>query len=323
MKYQILLYYKYVEIEDPEAFRDEQKQLCQELELKGRILVAKEGINGTVEGTEENTEKYVRVMQADERFTDMHFKRSVGTWDGSAFPKLSVKARDEIVSTYLPKAGQDVNPNEVTGKYLTADELQSWYENGEEFYVVDMRNDYEHKAGYFENTIFAPFENFRDLPKVLDQISHLKDKRVITVCTGGIRCEKASGFLVENGFTDVYQLHGGMHTYMERYPNQHFLGKLFVFDGRMVMGFNTDSPEHVVVGRCDICSQPSEHYINCSYVPCHRLTIACKDCLVKIGGVYCSEKCKVRHEAELAAKQQPLEVKNRQSEIRQQAALSL
>lgn len=299
MKYEILLYYKYVQIDNPEDYKEEHKKLCEELGLKGRILIAEEGINGTLEGTAENTEKYVKHMQADPRFADMHFKRSVGTWDGSAFPRLSVKARTEIVATHLPKLGQDVDPNEVTGNYLSAEELQRWYEEGEEFYVVDMRNDYEHKAGYFENTIFAPFSNFRDLPKVLEQISHLKNKKVLTVCTGGIRCEKASGFLVENGFTDVYQLHGGMHTYMEKYPNQHFLGKLFVFDGRMVMGFNTESPEHVVVGRCDICKEESENYINCSYLPCHRLTIACKKCIADLGGVYCSEECK-----HLDAKQQ-------------------
>jgi UPF0176 protein len=286
MSYQVLLYYKYTEIENPVEYMAQQRELCERLGFKGRVLIAKEGINGTLEGTVEATEEYIKYMHADPRFADMQFKRSAGT--GEAFPKLKVKVREEIVSTHLGKKEQDIDPRITTGKYLSPDELHAWFESDKEFYIVDMRNDYEFKAGYFENSLFAPFANFRS---VLEQLKDMEDKTIVTVCTGGVRCEKASGFLVANGYNDVYQLHGGMHTYMEKYPNQHFLGKLFVFDGRMLVGFNTDSAQHVIVGRCDMCGKSNENYVNCSNLACHKLMIACEECLAALGGTFCSAEC--------------------------------
>lgn len=292
-EYQILLYYKYVNIENPEEVMAWHKEMCQELRLKGRIIIAHEGINGTCEGTKENTEEYIRRMQKDERFADIKFKRSFGT--GNAFPKLSIKVRPEIVSLKL--GDKDINPNEVTGKYLSVEELHSWFENNEEFYIVDMRNDYEHASGHFVNSIFPKITNFRDLPTVLKDLEHLKDKKVLTVCTGGVRCEKASGFLVANGFSDVYQLKDGIVSYMEAYPNQHFLGKLYVFDNRILMGFNTDAADHVIVGRCYKCDKPSENYSNCKYLPCHKQLICCEQCLeANNQEIFCSDECAEKFE---------------------------
>ncbi len=289
-KYQILLYYKYVTIPDAEALRLEQEALCKRLNLTGRIIVSKEGINGTVEGLVEDTNAYVEEMVKNPAFSDIHFKKSVGT--GEAFPRLSIKVRSEIVSAHLD--GDDLNPAEVTGKYLAAEELHEWFLSGKEFYIVDMRNDYEHKVGYFKGTIFAPFSNFRDLPKVLPALEHLKNKTILTVCTGGVRCEKASGFLVKHGFADVYQLFGGIVTYMEKYPNEDFKGKLYVFDNRVVMGFNTDDPKHEVVGACDKCGVKSDNYVDCNYLHCkgHRHFICCENCLEENGQAYCSDECK-------------------------------
>lgn len=286
MKYQILLYYKYVNIENPVHEMREQKRICERLGLKGRIIIAQEGINGTVEGATEKTEEYIKEMSKDKRFADVHWKRSEGT--GNAFPKLSVKVREEIVSMHLHE--NDLKPWKVTGKYLTPEELHSWFEKGEEFYIVDMRNDYEHKAGFFEGSILPPLTNYRDLPKILPKLMSLKDKKVLTVCTGGVRCEKASGFLISNGFSDVYQLQGGIVSYMEKYPNEHFKGKLYVFDQRILMGFNTDSKKHEIVGKCEKCFEKSENYINCDTVGCHRHFILCKNCIKKAGQV-CPEGC--------------------------------
>lgn len=277
MNYQILLYYLYVEIENPVHEMREQRRLCERLGLKGRIIIAKEGINGTVEGTKKGTEEYIKVMVSDPRFTNIDWKKSEGT--GDAFPKLSVKVRDEIVSLHLGE--NDFHPTKLTGKYLTAEELHEWFRTKKEFYIVDMRNDYEHKSGFFEGSILPPLENFRDLQKLLPKLEHLKDKTVLTVCTGGVRCEKASGFLVGNGFKDVYQLKNGIVTYMEKYPNENFKGKLYVFDGRVTMGFNTKDKLHEIVGRCENCDLPSENYINCSTLGCHRHFIMCQDCLKK------------------------------------------
>ncbi len=283
---QILLYYKYTNIADPERFATEQRMLCEDLHLKGRLIIAKEGLNGTVEGTLEETEKYAAALLADPRFADMNFKKSVGT--GDAFPRLSIKVRDEIVSLHLGE--KDFSPTRVTGKYISPEELHSWiHDSKKEFYIVDMRNDYEHKIGFFKNSILPPLKNFRDLPALLPTLEHLKDKTVVTVCTGGVRCEKASGFLVNNGFNDVYQLHNGIVSYMEKYPEEDFAGKLYVFDGRIAMGFNSPTVAHEIVGRCARCSAPSENYVNCKLKSCNAHFITCEACAVN--GVFCSDKC--------------------------------
>ncbi len=288
MGYKILLFYKYIHIEDPDAVAGGQRSLGERLDLKGRCIVAAEGINATFEGTTENIQEYIKELQKDERFLNIHFKLSEGT--GNAFPKLSVKVRKEIVSLHLGTC--DIDPNQVTGIHLKPEELHEWIKNKKEFYIVDMRNAYEHKVGHFEGSILPPIENFRDLPKVVEQIAHLKNKTVLTVCTGGVRCEKASGFLITQGFTDVYQLDGGIVSYMEKYPNEDFQGKLYVFDSRVTMGFYTDDANHKIVGKCDNCSDPTENYVNCDNPVCHRHFMNCEKCLKRNEGKsFCPGGC--------------------------------
>src|SRR3989344_2508926 len=288
MEYQIILFYKYVGISGPETVAQAQREICARLDLKGRCIVASEGINATFEGTVENIKEYVKELGEDERFKKIHFKYSRGT--GNAFPKLSIKVRKEIVSLHLGTC--DINPNEITGTHLKPEELHEWIKTGREFYIVDMRNAYEHKVGHFEGSILPPIENFRDLPKVVEQISHLKNKTVLTVCTGGVRCEKASGFLITQGFNDVYQLDGGIVSYMEKYPNEDFQGKLYVFDKRVTMGFYTDDPKHKIVGKCDECGEKSKNYVNCANPVCHRHFINCVNCLSKSNGkAFCRGGC--------------------------------
>ncbi|MCF7834411.1 MAG: rhodanese-related sulfurtransferase [Candidatus Pacebacteria bacterium] len=289
-KYEVLLYYKYVKIEDPASEKLKQKKLCEDLNLKGRIIVATEGINGTVEGLEENTQKYIDLINDDPKFKDIHWKRSTGT--GKAFPKLSVKERKEIVSLHLGETC-DIDPNEVTGIHLKPEELHSWLNiEKKEFYIIDMRNIYEHKVGYFENSVLPSLNNFRDLPNLVKELQHLKDKVVVTVCTGGVRCEKASGFLITQGFKNVYQLDGGIVSYMEKYPNENFKGKLYVFDNRITQGFYTDDPKHEIIGVCNACGEKSERYINCANNMCHRHFIACGNCEKTKGEkVLCPDGC--------------------------------
>lgn len=274
-KFQVLLYYKYLEILDPEKIREEQKKLCESLNLKGRIIIAKEGINGTVEGRIEDTEKYIELIRKTQEFADISFKKSEGT--GNAFPKLSIKIRPEIVAGRL----FDLDPNRVSGQYITAEKLHQWFEEKKEFYIVDMRNDYEQESGYFEDSILSGIHNFYDLPQVLPKIDHLKNKIIVTVCTGGVRCEKASGFLVQNGFNKVYQLKDGIQAFMEKFPNQYFKGKLYVFDNRLTIGFNTDDPNHEIVGMCKHCHMPSDNYVNCAEDFCHFHYICCTNCYDK------------------------------------------
>lgn len=285
--YNVLLFYKYVTIPNPQTVRDEQRELCLQLHLKGRIIVADEGINATVEGTVDDTQKYQKEMEKIPYFKGISYKISEGT--GTAFPKLSVKYRPEVVTTKI----KNLNPQKVTGKYITAEELHDWFENKKEFYLIDMRNDYEYLSGYFENFIPSGIHNFYDLPDVLPKIAHLKNKTVVTVCTGGIRCEKASGFLLTNGFKDVYQLKDGIVTYMEKYPNKHFKGKLYVFDNRLTIGFNTDSPDHEIVGTCMQCGVSCDSYVNCEYDMCHFHYICCLNCRDKETGLaFCNTVCK-------------------------------
>jgi UPF0176 protein len=278
MNYKILLFYKYVEIKNPEKLRDEQRVLCEKLGLTGRLLIAYEGINGTLEGTTENTEKYIQSLEKDKKFKNINWKKSEGT--GSAFAKLKVKVRPEIVTTGIPN--KDFGPlKQVTGKYLSAEKLKKWYEENKEFYVVDMRNDYEFEIGRFQNSVWPKgLGHFRDVPKAIKTIENLKDKTVVTVCTGGVRCETASGLLLKYGFKDVYQLENGIVTFMEKYPNTYFQGKLLVFDGRETMGFNLDSKEYKSVGACRNCGKPSENLVNYWVTKDEdAYGIICKDCI--------------------------------------------
>lgn len=286
-KYTIILFYKYVNVDDPNKLRDEQRALCEELGLKGRVIVAKEGINSTLEGVTENIESYLREYLSDSRFSDTHIKKSQGT--GDSFPRLSVKVRGEIVSLHLEN---DINPNQVTGKHLKPEELKQWFESGKDFVIVDMRNDYEFKVGRFQNSIMPNLQNFRDVPKVVSQLEDLRDKEVLTVCTGGVRCEKASGFLVREGFKNVYQLDGGIVSYMEKYPAEEFEGSLYVFDKRILMDFDPKN-KHKVIGKCDKCGASSERYVNCRNPRCNKHFICCEDCSEEDGKAYCGEECKM------------------------------
>ncbi len=280
--YKILLYYKYTKVEDPEALAAWHRGVCEELGFKGRIIIAKEGINGTLEGTVENTEKYKEMLS--EKLAGIEFKESVGT--GSAFPKMKIKVRPEIVSLHLGE--DDVDPNQITGKHLSPEEMKKWYEENQDFVVLDMRNDYEFAVGRFKNSINPPIENFREVPEHLEKIAHLKDKKVVTVCTGGVRCEKASGYLLKKGFKDVYQLHGGMHKYMEKFPGEDFLGTLYTFDGRIVMDFGG---AREIVGKCYFCGELSERYENCARSECNKRFIRCSTCADAEEKEWCSDVC--------------------------------
>jgi UPF0176 protein len=285
--FQVLLYYKYTQIDNPVGLMRVQRRLCEELNLKGRIIIATEGINGTLEGTTKNTQRYIEEMHADQKFSDMNFKVSDGT--GDAFPKLSIKVRDEIVTSNV----SGLNPTKTTGKYISAETLHDWFTSKKEFYIVDMRNDYEYQSGFFEGTIFSDFKNFKDLSSITKKLEHLKGKTIVTVCTGGVRCEKASGFLVSEGFSDVYQLENGIQTYMETYPNEHFKGKLYVFDNRLTVGFNTDDPKHEIVGKCMLCDTPSDTYENCMNHACHLHFICCDNCLdSETKMAFCKDECR-------------------------------
>lgn len=210
-QYRVLLYYKYVPIEDPEAFREQHLAFCKELGLLGRILVSSEGINGTVSGTVEQTEKYMETMKADPRFADMVFK--IDEAEGHAFKKIFVRHKKELVTLRLE---DDVDPNETTGQHLKPAEFYEKMQDPNTI-VIDARNDYEYDLGHFRGAVRPDIEAFRELPEWIEEHKDmLEGKKILTYCTGGVRCEKFSGWLVKQGFEDVAQLDGGIVTYGKR-----------------------------------------------------------------------------------------------------------
>jgi UPF0176 protein len=226
MDFVVLLYYSFTPIADPQAFAQDQRSLCLSLGLKGRILIGGEGLNGTVAGTAEATNAYKEALWADTRFQAMEFKESHSA--AIPFPKLKIKVRQEIISLHDEFLDLDNR-----GKYISPEELQKLYEGGEEFYIVDARNNYESNEGSFKDAVTPDINHFRELPAMIEDFAELKDKKVVTYCTGGIRCEKATALLKQKGFSEVYQLHGGIVSYIMQYPNQYFQGDCYVFDDRM------------------------------------------------------------------------------------------
>lgn len=284
--YQVLLYYKYVEIVDPEYFARKHLKFCKSLDLKGRVLVGEEGINGTVSGPIEDTERYMKELRNDPRFADMEFK--IDGAEAHTFKKMHVRARNEIVSLRLD---EDINPNELTGNYLEPREFMSALER-DDVIVIDARNDYEYDIGHFRNAIRPNIKAFRELPEWIEEnLADQKDKKVLTYCTGGIRCEKFSGYLKKKGFNDVSQLHGGIVTYGKdpEVQGKYFDGKCFVFDDRLAVDVN-QTDDKKVVGKCYHCKADAETYINCANVECDKLHIVCDECL-ESHSHYCSSDC--------------------------------
>ncbi|TMN22535.1 oxygen-dependent tRNA uridine(34) hydroxylase TrhO [Lentibacillus cibarius] len=272
--YQVLLYYKFVPIDDPETFAEEHLEFCQDLGLKGRILVAHEGLNGTVSGTVEQTEKYMETMHNDPRFADMTFK--IDKHDGHAFKKMHVRHRPEIVSLRMNE-DEDVSPLEKTAKFLSPKEFYEAMQE-EDTIILDTRNDYEYDLGHFRGAIRPDIETFRELPDwIRKNKDQLEGKKVLTYCTGGIRCEKFTGWLMEEGIEDVNQLDGGIVTYGKDPEVQGELwdGKCYVFDERISVPINQQ--EHVVVGRDYFDGQPCERYVNCANPPCNKQIICSEE----------------------------------------------
>lgn len=285
--YRVLLYYQYVPIEDGETFAQKHLADCKELGLKGRILVADEGINGTVSGTIEQTNAYMELMKNDPRFSSIIFK--IDEAEQNAFKKMHVRYRPELVNLSLE---DDVNPLELTGAYLDPKEFREAMLD-ENTVVIDARNDYEFDLGHFRGAIRPEIRSFRELPQwIRDNKEQFMEKRVLTYCTGGIRCEKFSGWLVREGFKDVGQLHGGIATYGKDPEVQGDLwdGQMYVFDSRIAVTIN--QKEHVIVGRDWFDGSPCERYINCGNPECNRQMLASEENEAKYLGA-CSHECRV------------------------------
>ena len=283
----IILYYGFTPLEDPQVVQLWQKTLCESLGLKGRILISKHGINGTVGGDVEALKKYIKQTKSYPGFKKIDFKWSDGSADD--FPRLSVKVRDEIVSFGAPEEIK-VDRNGVIGggTHLTPDQVNELVAaRGDEVVFFDGRNAFEAKVGKFKNAVVPNVETTHDFIAELEsgKYDHLKDKPIVSYCTGGIRCEILSVLMKNRGFNEVYQIKGGIVRYGEKFADKELWeGSLYVFDKRMVTDFSQDTK---IIGTCEKCSASTKNFYNCSNLACRELTLLCDLC----AATYNSESC--------------------------------
>jgi UPF0176 protein len=275
--------YRYSIIEDVPTFRTELYQKLESLGVLGRVYVAREGINAQVCVPTHNLEAFKVVM--DGYFPGIPYKMAV-TEEGHSFLKLIVKEKVKILAD-----GQEDDSYDVTdvGNHLSAKEWNEAMEKDGTI-VIDVRNHYEHEIGHFENALLPDVDTFKEeLPVIKDMLEGKEDQKILLYCTGGIRCEKTSAWLKDKGFKDVNQLHGGIIDYKRQVDQDglenKFIGKNFVFDGRMGESISGD-----VIAHCHTCGEKADTHINCEWQVCHVLFIQCKNCQEKYEKC-CSEEC--------------------------------
>lgn len=272
--YHVLLYYRFVPIADPEAFASQHRELCNRLGLLGRIVVSTEGLSGSVSGLVAACDAYRKALHSDSRFATMIFK--IDESASHTFKKMFVRVKKELVTF---RADHPSDPNVVTGTRLSPLQWKERLETGDAI-ILDGRTDYEFDIGRFRGAIRPSVESFREFPNWIRE--HLGDKRdvpILTYCTGGIRCEKLTAFMIADGFNDVYQLDGGIVAYGKDQDTRGALwdGLCYVFDERIAVEIN-HSGDKRVVGRCFHCNAPTERYINCDNLLCNRQHLSCEPC---------------------------------------------
>ena len=280
-----LSFYRYVRIDDTEAFRNRLFEAFEKLNILGRTYIAAEGINSQISIPEHNFESFKILLESDDFLKNVPLKIAVED-DGKSFYKLIVRLRTKVVADGLDDGSFDVTN---VGNHLTAREFNEAMENPDTI-VIDMRNHYESEIGHFDNAILPDTDTFREtLPISIDQVKEAKDKKILLYCTGGIRCEKASAYFKHHGFTDVNQLLGGIIDYHRQVKAEglesKFIGKNFVFDDRLGERISDD-----VISKCHQCGASSDRHTNCANDDCHLLFIQCEACAEKNKGC-CCEAC--------------------------------
>lgn len=282
--YQTLLYYCYSPIANAEQFAADHLKFCQSLHLVGRIIVADEGLNGTVSGTPEACKAYMDAIHADARFAKTDFK--IDEVDEPSFIKMHCRYKSEIVHSGL-RNPEIIDPNKQTGKHLEPADFLAMKDQ-EDVVILDVRSNYEHNVGRFKNAITLDIENFREFPEKINELAQYKDKKILTYCTGGIKCEKASALLLHEGFKDVYQLHGGIIKYGKEAGGKDFEGKCYVFDSRVAVEVNSENP--VIISTCYNCGTTTAKMINCANPECNEHFTQCDACGDNLQGC-CCETC--------------------------------
>ncbi len=288
-------FYRYFYIANPVEFRNELYKKLDALKVFGRIYVANEGINAQLSFPESNAEKFVVAIEETPGLENLRLNialqheasENMRPAGGKSFWVLKIKVRDKIVADGITDESFDMANK---GKYLNASEFNVLSDDKNTI-VVDMRNHYEYEVGRFENAIEIPSDTFRQqLPMAADMLKDKKDKNIIMYCTGGIRCEKASAYMLHNGFKNVYHLEGGIINYANKIKEEEltnkFHGKNFVFDDRLGERITDE-----IIASCHQCGEPADTHTNCLNDGCHLLFIQCEKCKAAFDGC-CSQVCK-------------------------------
>lgn len=280
-----LSFYQYFPISDPKLLRDEMYKALNALHVFGRIYVAAEGINAQISVPQSNFEGLKSYLHSIEPLANVRLNIAVDD-DGKSFWVLKVKVREKIVADGIEDPAFDMRNR---GKYVNAEEFNKLTEDPNTI-VVDMRNHYEYEVGHFEKAIEVPSDTFREqLPMAAEMLKDAKDKNIIMYCTGGIRCEKASAFMLHQGFKNVFHLEGGIINYANQVSEKglanKFKGKNFVFDDRLGERISDE-----IIARCHQCGQPADTHVNCLNEGCHLLFIQCAACKEQYEGC-CSKEC--------------------------------
>ena len=289
----VILYYGFTPLDDLGAVRLWQRELCERLELKGRILLSPHGINGTLGGAMSALATYIKRTKEYPGFKGIDFKWSEGT--GNDFPRLRVRVRDEIVAFGAP-GELEVDHRGVVGggvrlKPSEVNELVK--ERGDDVVFFDARNAFEAKIGRFKNAVVPEVKTTRDFVGEFNsgKFDHLKDRPIVTYCTGGVRCEVLSSVMKKRGFHEVYQLDGGIVRYGEEFGDEGLWeGSLYIFDARMNHEFSDD---YRTLGRCERCDAPTSTFHNCANLACRKLILLCTACK----GDNVSTNCAPQHES--------------------------
>ena len=281
-----LSFYCYFEIEDPTAFRNKWYIYLDSIQVKGRIYIANEGLNAQISCPVENFEKLRDFIYAEPALKNLRLNKAIED-SNNAFYVLDIKVRKKIVADGIEDPTFSMNNR---GKYVNASEFNKMV-NDPNTLVIDMRNHYEYEVGRFKTAIEIPSDTFREqLPMAVDMFEQEKERNIIMYCTGGIRCEKASSWMLHNGFKNVFHLEGGIINYINQVKDadleNHFIGKNFVFDERLGERITED-----VISNCHQCGKPCDTHVNCANSGCHMLFIQCDECSKTYNGS-CSEDCR-------------------------------
>lgn len=278
-------FYHYFDIDNPKNFRDELYKKLNPLKVFGRVYVAQEGINAQISVPASHFDALKNELYAIEPLHGIRLNIAVDD-DGKSFWVLKIKVRDKIVADGIDDPTFDMRSK---GKYVNAEDFNQLTDDPHTI-VVDMRNHYEYEVGHFERAIEVPSDTFRDqLPMAANMLKEAKDKTIIMYCTGGIRCEKASAYMLHKGFQNVFHLEGGIIHYTNQAKEKGLLnkfhGKNFVFDNRLGERISDE-----IIACCHQCGQPADTHVNCANEACHLLFIQCDECKEKREGC-CSKEC--------------------------------